>query len=146
MIIAKYKPEDTKDIIKHISKLVKQTFNINLSSTKDLENIPKIYIVFYTVKDKGKLIATAALKRTGKDTAEFSKIYIEKKYRRIGLGRKLAKRLIRKAKTEKIKQIKFYVYSHNPGAVAFYESLGFKKTRVYTKGKYPGRTFLELNL
>ena len=77
----------------------------------------------YTIALKNeKVIGYGALHIHTKTLAEIRSLIIEKKYRGIGIGRKIVKELLKEAKSLKLKDIFTLTYEKE-----FFEKLGFKE-------------------
>lgn len=93
---------------------------------------------FYGYFEDGKLLAYAQLSpsywRKKKHIANLYDVNVSKVERRKGIGAKLIKFIIEKAKAVGyIENIYLFVNSENPGALSFYEKLGFEKIAVHPK-------------
>ena len=64
-----------------------------------------------------------------KGIAYIEELYIKLKFRRTGIGRKLVKAALEKARKEKLDVAFVSAGVHMPGALKFYEKVGFHPTR-----------------
>ena len=88
------------------------------------------------VEDRGRLLAFAIAERRGR-TGHLVTIDIASAARRRGLGRRLFAETSRRLRDAGAEEIRLEVDVRNAGAIRFYESLGFEKTR--TLKSYYGR-------
>ena len=88
------------------------------------------------VEDRGRLLAFAIAERRGR-TGHLVTIDIAASARRRGLGRHLFAEASRRLREAGADEIRLEVDVRNAGAIRFYESLGFEKTR--TLKSYYGR-------
>ncbi len=88
------------------------------------------------VDEKGSLMAFAIAERRGK-VGHLVTIDIAPGARRRGLGRRLFDETSRRLRGEGAEEIRLEVDVRNAGAIRFYESLGFERTR--TLKSYYGR-------
>ena len=61
------------------------------------------------------------------DSVELERIYVLKEYQGKGIGRRAIHRIIKIGKEMNYVFLWLGVWEHNPGAIKFYENLGFKK-------------------
>ena len=62
-----------------------------------------------------------------KDVGEIGRICIDRKYRKMGIGKELMKYLIRLLRKKKVKTIESHCYTKNKPALKMHEKLGFRK-------------------
>jgi putative acetyltransferase len=60
-------------------------------------------------------------------------IFVEPKYHKQGVGTKLMKRVLQRAKSKKLKRLELGVFSDNKKAIKFYTKAGFKKEGIKRK-------------
>ena len=70
------------------------------------------------------------------DAMEIERIYVRKAFHGQGMGRQMIQKVIELARDKQIENLWLGVWEKNPGAIAFYEKLGFQKfgTHVFTVG------------
>ena len=88
------------------------------------------------VEDRGRLVAFSIAERRGR-TGHLVTIDIAASARRRGLGRRLFAETSRRLRDAGAEEIRLEVDVRNAGAIRFYESLGFERTR--TLKSYYGR-------
>jgi GNAT superfamily N-acetyltransferase len=88
-----------------------------------------------------------ALKKLAEDICEMKRLYVRGRHRGTGLGRTLARRILREAKHLGYQAIRLdTVPSVMGSAVALYRSLGFQDIGAYCFNPVPGAVFMELRL
>lgn len=100
----------------------------------DLSNIKEIYQTergnFWLALDSGKLIGTIGLREMGRGIGHFTRFYVDKNYRRKGIGSKLYFTLIEFAKKNNYEKIFLATASDQEAANKFYVKMGLK--RIYS--------------
>jgi N-acetylglutamate synthase-like GNAT family acetyltransferase len=129
MRIRKFRKGDEKKIKKLIGGILLEIFKKEPKGLEDLDNIKKNYKIFWVVEDKGKIIATAGINRDN----IAKRLYIYKKYRKKGLGKKLYYLQESYLKKKGIRKIKLSTTPQMKDAIKFYEKKGFKKIKIDKK-------------
>lgn len=62
-------------------------------------------------------------------------IYVEPKFRRQGIAKKVFDELMMKLKEDGVDQVSFHVYADNLSAIALYEQYGFETTNIVMRKK-----------
>jgi GNAT superfamily N-acetyltransferase len=93
----------------------------------------------------GMVVAAGQLVPAGVDTCEFKRVLVQSGHRRRGQGAKLAALMIARAAALGYGRVLIDVMPERPGAIAFWERLGFTPCDPYRE--YPfAMTFLERRL
>ena len=87
-----------------------------------------------------------ALRPFNGDVCEMKRLYLRSEYRGVGLGRKLAKKIIEKAERIGYSSMWLDTFENLKEAVGLYESLGFKRVNPYYNNPLPGVIYWELQL
>ena len=87
-----------------------------------------------------------ALREFNDGTCEMKRLYLRPKYRGVGLGRKLAKKIIEEAARIGYSSIRLDTLKNLKEAMGLYESLGFKQVEPYYDNPLPGVMYWELQL
>lgn len=125
MKIRKFRKGDEKKIKKLISDVLTEIFKAKPKGLEDLDNINKNYRIFWVAEDKGKIIATAGINKEG----VAKRLYINKRYRKKGLGQKLYYLQESYLKKKGFKKIKLSTTPQMKDAIKFYRKNGFKRIK-----------------
>jgi putative acetyltransferase len=88
-----------------------------------------------------------ALRDLGEDACEMKRLYLKPEFRRKGLGRVLAEKLIAEARLIGYKRMRLDTLPPKMDkAIALYRSLGFKEIPAYYSNPVAGAIFMELEL
>ncbi len=74
---------------------------------------------------------------------EISALYIDPNYQRLGIGRQLWQKILRRAQAQGLKKL---FLDADPNAVSFYQAMGFTITGQVPSGSIPGRTLPRMTL
>ena len=103
---------------------------------KELENPhSEFYFAYFNNELAGYLkinINDAQSEKMGENALEVERIYIKKSFKRRGIGRYLLDTAEQLAKKYHKEFIWLGVWEHNPKAIAFYETMGFKITGAHS--------------
>ncbi|MEQ9467930.1 MAG: GNAT family N-acetyltransferase [Ekhidna sp.] len=134
MNIRKANKEDTNAIV----SLVKEGlsgFGFDYSartSEADLNDIEEAYTnnggSFLIIEDEGELVATGALKKISDGIFKIRKMYVQKRYRNQGYGKKILESLLQEASNKKAKVINLETSKLMKSAIALYRSYGFEES------------------
>lgn len=129
--IRKYEKEDKERVIKLVRKVLFEIFNTEAENIEDLENIEQEYFenngVFYVVEDNGKIIGTIAVKKEEDNIARIKRMFIDKEYRKQGIGQRLLDRIIEFCKNKGYKKIILSTHQQMQEAIEFYKKNEFKE-------------------
>ncbi|MGZ8559435.1 MAG: GNAT family N-acetyltransferase, partial [Chitinophagaceae bacterium] len=73
---------------------------------------------------------TVALRKVDEETWEFTKMAVDKNFRRLGIAEAISYASFKKAKTLGAKKIILYSNKKNAGAINLYEKIGFRHVEV----------------
>jgi putative acetyltransferase len=138
--IREFKKQDTPQIIKLITTVIKEFLNYNDNDLKtivnNLSDIQKNYFdkggVFIVCELDNKIIGTVALLNHKKGIAKLKRMYLYKKYRGKQYGLKLYQFAENWCQKNKYNKIILSTYPPFTGA-KFYEKNGFKKYKTIGK-------------
>lgn len=98
------------------------------------------------VLENGEAVGCAGLRKFGPGICEMKRMYVREKYRRKGMGRKLALGVIKEANKIGYHEIRLDTVPWMKEAIALYLSLGFKEIKPYRFNPIPGTKFFSLRL
>ena len=87
-----------------------------------------------------------ALRPFNGDVCEMKRLYVRSEYRGVGLGRRLAKKIIKEAEKIGYSSMQLDTFDNLKEAVGLYESLGFKRVDPYYNNPLPGVIYWQLQL
>jgi GNAT superfamily N-acetyltransferase len=105
---------------------------------EDLDNIKKEYFdkngVFYVAEDNGKIIGTIAVKREKGKTARLKRMYVAKRYRKMGVGQRLLSKILKFCRGKGYSKMILSTTAQMAVAINFYKKNEFKRYKT-KKGK-----------
>lgn len=117
---------------------------------KELASLPGEYAppdgrLFLALEDND-FIGCVALRKFAKGIGEMKRMYLRKKFRGRGIGRKLAITVIKEAKVIGYKEIRLDTVPWMKEAIELYLSLGFQEIEPYRFNPIPGSRYFALKL
>ena len=120
------------------------------SFEEELSKLPGVYAPpegkLLLAVDGDQVVGCVALRKHSEGICEMKRLFVRKKYRGEGIGRKLALEIISDAKNIGYSLMRLDTLSKLNEAISLYNSLGFKKINPYYNNPLPGVVFWELNL
>ena len=108
------------------------------SGRPDLYNIPQVYQKnkgnFWIAVDDKRVVGTVGLSDHGRQRGYLERMYVDKEYRRKGLGKKLLSYLLKFAKSNGYKKIFLSTWEGMVAANNFYIKNGFLKIKYLPQG------------
>lgn len=125
---------DTEKIISLVKRILSE-FDLMYSpetSELDIQDIESTYTknggAFEVIENaQREIIGTVALLKINNDCCKMRKMYVDKRYRKEGLGQALVKRILYKAKELGFKEIVLETVHSMTVAINLYEKYGFQK-------------------
>ena len=93
--------------------------------------------IIYMVETEGNVVGMGALRELEEEVGEIKRMYIRPKYRGRGLGKKLLKKLIEKAKEFGYSTLRLDTADFMTVAQNIYRSIGFKEIEEYSGCETP---------
>ena len=87
-----------------------------------------------------------AVRKLEDGVCEMKRLFVRPDFRRQGLGRILAQRIIQEARRLGYKTMRLDTLERLKEALLLYESLGFKRINAYYENPLPGVVYLEIRL
>ena len=116
----------------------------------ELEELPGEYSpaegAILLAKDEGKTVGCVALRKIDETTCEMKRLYVKPEYRGEGLGRKLSKSIIEKARDKGYEKMKLDTLTTLKEANELYRSLGFEECEPYRYNPLEDALYMELEL
>jgi ribosomal protein S18 acetylase RimI-like enzyme len=98
-------------------------------------------------KVDGQPAGCVGLRSLGDGVCEMKRLYVRSQYRGLGLGRKLAERVIEVARNLGYECLRLDTIASKMGsAVSLYAGLGFRTIPAYCETRFPDAIFMELDL
>ncbi len=95
---------------------------------------------------EGEAVGVVALRKFESNICEMKRLYVKPRFRRLGIGRTLVKRLVHDAASMGYEKMVLDTLADMRGATALYRRLGFKEIPPYRFNPIPGTIFMELDL
>ncbi|WP_071394703.1 GNAT family N-acetyltransferase [Bacillus tuaregi] len=118
----------------NMNAYLEKAFNLK-QIEKELTNLSsEFYFVFAGDEVAGYLKLNchdAQSEEMGDDALEIERIYIKRKFQKLGLGKYLLDQAINIALERQMKKIWLGVWDQNDNAIAFYEKMGFVQTGAH---------------
>lgn len=141
MKIKKFQEADKEQVENLVKKSTFEIYNKPARNTQDLDKIKEKYLLFYVVKKNNQIIGTIGLTKHTEKTLRLRRMYVSKKYRGKGIGKRLLIKAINFSKKNNYKKIVLGTYRKNKDAIRFYENFGFKRYK-----KINNRIYYRINL
>lgn len=123
-------PKVSKKVMR--DDMIKKQRSRRAKMKKSIINKKNYYLI---AEEKGEIIGFGHAYIKSKDTGILESIYIKKQYRRKGIGKKIAKELIKWLKKKKFKYIESNALIKNKASLKLQEKMGFKPYFVRTRLK-----------
>jgi GNAT superfamily N-acetyltransferase len=86
---------------------------------------------------EGQMAGVACMRRIGPDTGEIKRMYVRPQFRRKGIGRALAERLVQESRAIGYPRLRLDSPRSWKGAHALYRSIGFQEIEPYAESEIP---------
>ena len=120
-----------------------QNFEQELANLPSEYSLPCGYILL--AEYEGQTAGCVAVRKLKDGVCEMKRLYVKPQFRRLKIGKALAKESIRQAKTMDYERMWLDFIAPRP-AEALYRSLGFTEIEPYEDIPFEGDTFMELKL
>lgn len=135
MHIREYQLDDKNQIKKLVDASLFDIFGSPAQNIEDLDDIEKIYQVFYVATENENIIWTIGIKKEWKDTARIQRMYVDKQQRWKWIGKKLLQKAIEFCQGNDYKKIILSTFPQMKHAILFYQKQGFKQYSSDAEGK-----------
>ena len=113
---------------------------------EELASLPGDYDPILLGRWSGALAGCVAIHDYGDAVCEMKRLYVRPDFRKYGIGRALAMRIIDEARARGYRAMRLDTLPSMQGAMKLYESLGFVDIEPYRYNPIQGTRFLELTL
>ncbi len=147
VIIKNYQKQHHDDLLQFLEVCLPQSgrrFELD-GRHKMYDKIEEYFEVFWCLFDEEHIIGTVALKRLSDEGCELKALYLLQQYHKNGLGYRLLKTAIEKARQDGYKKMYLDTLSTSKNAIALYEKAGFVRTQRYN-ANYAADVFMVLRL
>ena len=140
--VENYKPEHSGAVRNLIVSILKAEYPFDMSaySETDINDISGVYgggrNTFFVVKDGERVIATAGIKGDSEKTAILRRLFVDKKYRKKGLGSTLIKTASQFCRKKGYSEIAFRATDRMKAAMHLLEKHGFEKQESLDMGGF----------
>jgi len=132
--IVDYKPEHQPYFERFNRVWIEELFEMELLDEWVLTNPAKAILepggAILMAEYDGNIAGTVALRKVGEDSYEFTKMAVDKNFRRKGIAEAITYASFRKAKELGAKRVILYSNTKNAGAIKLYEKIGFRHVQV----------------
>ena len=119
----------------HLNAYLEKAYNLK-QLEKELANpSSQFFFVYFNQEVAGYLkinIGDAQSEAMGDDSLEVERIYVKKKFQKLGFGKHLMNKAVEVAKEQKKEKIWLGVWEENENAIAFYQNKGFFQTGAHS--------------
>lgn len=124
--------------------LDKQNYDEELKHPEGKYRLP--YGRLYIALDGDRAVGCAALRRIDEESCEIKRLYVRSEYRKNGLGRRLAEKIVADAKSIGYKRMLLDTLPFLKNAIALYKSMGFYEIESYNNSPMKGLIYMRLDL
>jgi ribosomal protein S18 acetylase RimI-like enzyme len=118
--------------------------------SEEIANLPETYGpphgCLLLARIHGEIIGCVAVRYQGATVCEMKRLYVKPRYRRMGLGRRLAESAIRRAQEMNYSRVVLDTLPGMTEAQSLYESLGFREVSGYYPNPLSGVRYLAREL
>ena len=124
--------------------LEQQNYDEEIARLEEKYGLPKGRI--YLVYADGSLAGCVGMKPSDETHAELKRLYVRPAFRGQGLGEKLTRRMMEKAREAGYRGMRLDTLPGLAAAVRLYRSLGFREISAYYDCLIPNTIFMEIDL
>ena len=142
-------PADDLTIVRALITEYANSLGVDLSFQNldhELATLDAFYEQILVARDEQNAAGCVALRRIDDEICEMKRLYVRPQFRGHDLGRRLAERIIEKARQRGYKRMRLDTLPTMIAAIPLYRSLGFVEIEPYRFNPVEGTRFLELNL
>jgi putative acetyltransferase len=141
------------DEVRRLFREYEQFLGVDLcfqSFEEELAGLPGLYGppdgMLLMAMDGRQPIGCVALRKVEDGVCEMKRLYLKAQYRGLGLGQRLAERIVSEAAALGYRVMRLDTLDRLKEAMGLYESLGFRRREPYYGNPLPGVVYWELDL
>jgi putative acetyltransferase len=148
-VTLRIEPTDDMSIVRALFLEYATALGVDLSFQNfdgELASLPADYDPILIAYWNGEPAGCVAMHDLGNSVCEMKRLYVRPDFRKFGVGRALAERIIAEARGRGFRAMRLDTLPSMQNAMRLYESLGFVDIEPYRYNPVEGTRFLELTL
>jgi len=126
-----YEEADRRAIIELVKTVLFEIYGTQAESIEDLSRVKEEYLdndgAFFVAEDQGEIAGVIAVTREKDGIARLRRMYVDRRYRRRGIGHRLLCQAVRFCQEQGYRKIILSTYPQMRAALALYAKHGFRE-------------------